>query len=241
MVLGAGLLLAACSGGDGGQGDGLAVPEGDPALIGALADQIMTDPDLISQNRANNAATFGPQDGSIPTLDISGRAISAAQEEAEEMIGGASAMLKVPQAEAVSEPLPIGVALSSLARASGVQAGASGEGNAICVQSVQYSAAWAAKMPPGLPVYPRAAVQEAAGSDVMGCQLRVVNFLTPVPLGDVVDFYYTSALQAGYSAEHTRQDGDDILIGMKGGAMFVLYARRLDDGSTQADLVTNSR
>jgi hypothetical protein len=94
-------------------------------------------------------------------------------------------------------------------------------------------------MPAAFPVYPRAATQEAAGSDEGRCRLRVVDFVTPVPLGDVMDFYFTRALAAGFSAERTLQDGDDVLAGRKGAAAYAVYARRLPSGNTQVDLVTS--
>lgn len=235
LAFSAGLVLSACSSGDDEDGAAAnAARQSDPALTGALAEQIMTDTDLISQNRANNAATFGPQDGSLPTLDSSPKAIGAARGQAMELVGGSSKMQAVPDARRVSDQLPAGVALSVVARAA-----ASGQSAAQCAGAAQYSAAWAAKMPDGFPVYPLAAVQEAAGNEAQGCQLRAINFLTPVSLKDILDFYYTSALAAGYSAEHIMQDGVSIVGGVKGDASFVVYASSFPDGSTQVDLVTN--
>ena len=98
---------------------------------------------------------------------------------------------------------------------------------------------WAARLPRAFPVYPRAAVQEAAGTDAAGCALRVVNFVTPVPLGEVVDFYFTRARSAGFSARRVLQGGDDVLAGVKGRASYVIYARRLPSGHTEIDLVTS--
>ena len=65
-----------------------------------------------------------------------------------------------------------------------------------CAGMVEYTAAWAAKLPDAFPVYPRGAVQEAAGTDAGGCALRVVNFQTPVPVSEVMDFYFTRAAAA---------------------------------------------
>ena len=82
-------------------------------------------------------------------------------------------------------------------------------------------------------------MQEAAGTDVAGCALRVVNFVTPVPLGEVMDFYFTRARNAGFSAQLVLQDGDTVLAGVKGRASYVVYARRLRTGATEVDLVTS--
>jgi hypothetical protein len=54
-----------------------------------------------------------------------------------------------------------------------------------------------------------------------------------------MDFYFTRALAAGFSAERTLQDGDDVLAGRKGAAAYAVYARRLPSGNTQVDLVSS--
>ncbi len=58
---------------------------------------------------------------------------------------------------------------------------------------------WANRLPAAFPVYPRGAVQEAAGTDDDACALRVVNFQTGVSLDDVIDFYFSSARKALYA------------------------------------------
>ena len=60
----AALLLAGCGwfGGDTEE----PVREEDPATTGALGDQIMFDPDLAGQNRADSAAFVPSGDGSVP-------------------------------------------------------------------------------------------------------------------------------------------------------------------------------
>jgi hypothetical protein len=59
-----------------------------------------------------------------------------------------------------------------------------------------------------------------------------------VPLGEVIDFYFTRARGSGFSAERVLQDGDNVLAGTKGTASYVVYARRLPSGNTEVDLVT---
>jgi hypothetical protein len=60
-----------------------------------------------------------------------------------------------------------------------------------------------------------------------------------VPLDEVIDFYFTRARDAGFSAERVVQDGDDVLAGVKGGASYVVYGRRLPSGNSEVDLVTS--
>lgn len=231
-VLGAALVLAlsACS-------ESPAVPVEDsldPAVAAALGDQIMVDPDLIGQNNAGSVADVSPGLDGVPTLDTGSAAIGRARDEALALLGGAAGLRRAPAPKDVAGALPPSAALTAAGRA----AAAPGNG-ASCAQGVHYTMAWAARLPAPFPVYPRAAVQEAAGNDTGGCALRAINFQTPVPLQDVVDFYYSRALAAGYSAERVRQDGDDVLAGTKGRATYALYLRRLPSGATEVDLVTS--
>ena len=106
-----------------------------------------------------------------------------------------------------------------------------------CAAKLEYTAAWAAKLPVAFPVYPRGAVQEAAGTEVAGCSLRAVKFQTPVPVGDVIDFYFSQARKAGFSATHVVEDGDDVLAGTRGPASFTVHARNLPSGASEVDLI----
>ena len=224
------LLLVGCGGGEAAP----AARENDPALSAALGEQIMVDPDLVGQNRANSAAAMPSQDGSLPTLDNTPEAIAAARAEALRLVGGPGRMKKAPEPREVAGALPADAALTAAARAA-----AAPGADADCAEGARYTMQWAARLPRPFPVYPRGAVQEAAGTDAGDCALRVVNFVTPVPLGEVMDFYFTRARDAGFSAQRVLQGGDDVLAGVKGRASYVVYARRLPSGNTEVDLVTS--
>lgn len=227
---GAALLLAGC----GTEQPARFEPESDPALTAALAEPLMIDPDLVGQNRANSAAAMPSHDGSLPTIDRNPEAIAAARAEASRLVGGSGEMRRAPAARVVEGALPADAALTAAARAA-----ASPNADAECAARAAYTMQWAARMPAPFPVYPRGAVQEAAGTDAAGCALRVVNFVTPVPLDEVMDFYFTRAGAAGFTAERTLFDGEDVLAGTRGRAFYVVYARRLPSGNTEVDLVTS--
>jgi hypothetical protein len=222
--------LAGC-GSEPGESD--AATTDDPIAVAALNDQIMVDPDLANQNEANAALT-GSTNRLLPPENTTPEAIAAAREEALALVGGGSKLAAPAQARVVEGEIPVGAMLTAAARAALAMEG----GN--CAERVEYSTVWAARLPDALPVYPRGSTQEAAGTDKNGCALRVVNFLTPVPLEDVLAFYNTRAKQAGYSVEHLHKDGDNILSGTKNGASYVIYARRLNSGTTEVDLVTSN-
>ena len=58
-------------------------------------------------------------------------------------------------------------------------------------------------------------------------------------MDEVIDFYFTRARAAGFSARRVLQEGDDVLSGSKGRASYAVYARRLPSGNTEVDLVTS--
>lgn len=222
------LPLAAC-----GRGAEQADPRADrdPAVSGALADPIMADPDLASQNQGGAALSGGgPASGEVPRLKQGADELAAAREAALALLDG-----KIPAAPGAAATVPASkldgaVTPQAMAEASGL----AGKG---CGERLAYSFAWAAKLPPLLAPYPRGHVRIAAGSDDPACKLRVVSYLTPVALSDVIDFHHARAAPLG--VQHRREGGDEVLIGGKGAARFALYARRGLDGFTQVDLVTS--
>lgn len=226
------LVLSAC--GDGDEPAKVAAAEADPALTGALSDQIMIDPDLAGQNEAGAAGAMAGASGALPPEDNSPQAIAAARAEALALLGGAAKLKPAPVAREVASEGSAGSLITAAARAA-----TSPATGVKCADKASYTMTWAAKLPVTFTVYPRGNVQEAAGNDGQGCKLRVVNFTTPVALNEVIDFYYTRALNAGFKADYVRQGGDEVLGGSKGAASFVVYARKLPTGRTEVDLITS--
>ncbi|QKG69912.1 hypothetical protein [Erythrobacter mangrovi] len=223
-------LLAACGGGS----DEPAVDEAmDPASEQALNDELMTDPDMAGRNEAN-AALSGTGNAAIPNIDKSPRAIEAARARAAELVGGVDKLKPAP----APRPLAGNESDTDAMRAAAIAAIKPGGAN--CADAVEYSATWAAKLPAAFPVYPRGNTQEAAGTDQGDCALRIVSYLTPVALDDVLSFYSTRARDAGFKVDHAIKAGDNILSGTKGASAYVVYARRLPEGITQVDLVTTN-
>lgn len=206
----------------------------DPLMSAALADQIMIDPDMVNRNGANRVASFASLDGSVPRPDGGADAIRAAREEALDLVGGTNNLLRAPQPESRDGSLPAQGAFSVVARAA---TSASGMEN--CAAIANFSAIWAARMPVAFPVYPRGAVQEAAGTDDGACHLRAVNFVTPVPLAEVMDFYYTRARAENFDLRRTVQGEDDVLAGTRGTQSVTVFARELPGAMVSVDLVTS--
>lgn len=230
------LALAACGGGrdaepnlDTLDNELLEANAADPAVTAALQDQIMVDPSLAAQ--ANGDAVrppARPYSGAAP-----GAGIAAGSSARDETLDQAPAGSDCKDCKAGREALTLG----ELARAQQRTGGTNG-GTAACATKIGYSAQWATRLPAALALHPDARVAEAAGTDADGCRLRVVSYTVAQPLGRMVDWYYTRARRAGYSAEH-QADGDEHVVGgTRGNAAYVVYLSP-QNGRTAIDLVVD--
>lgn len=221
-------LLAAC--GDGAAADG--PPPRDPAVAAALAEPLLSDPDLAGSSRSGTALTGGgPATGGVPLILFDAAAAEAARSAARDLIGGPIA--PAPQPLAGGEQSPLARAPTAAAMAAALPF------SRACGESLDYSFAWAARLPASLPIYPRAHAQEAGGSDRAGCRLRVVNFHAAVQPDEVIAFYLASAARSGLSADYRREGTDLVLRGGLGGLNYALFVRPLADGGSEVDLIVN--
>lgn len=195
----------------------------DPALTVALADQILVDPALTQGSNADAIRPPNRPDlGATPPVDIArfpDRTDPAASRRAPAPGGDC------PECRAAK------AALTLEALAGGQSESAS------CAADVGYSATWSTRLPADLPLYPDARVVEAAGNDRNGCALRVVNFATTAAVGKVIDWYYTRAVAAGYTAGHKTDGAQHVLAGVRGGAAYTLYVSPRNGGGADVDLV----
>ena len=198
----------------------------DPALIAALHDQIMVDPQLVQHANAGAVRPAPrPDPGSIPPDDIGApRDMSKPQD----LKAAPAPTASCPDCKAAHGALTLGALAERQSQAS----------VAACSGSLSYATGWADKVPAALPLYPDARIAEAAGTDAKGCALRVVSFASVASIQRITDWYYAHATRAGYTANH-RADGDErVLRGGKGSASFMLYLRPRPGGGTDADVVT---
>lgn len=212
--------------------------EQDPAISAALNEQLMTDPDLARSNPENRAlAGGGPASAAIPLEDRSPEAIARARADARQLLGGRAPTPAPPPASGAGPDLGHGggatAALTAIAALGGDAAARS------CAARLEYGFVWAARMPQAVPIYPRGHAQEAAGTDRDGCALRVVNFLTPVPAAEVIDFYWTVAGRASLPAQHRLAGSDHAVIARGKAGQAVVFVRTRADGLTEVDLVTS--
>jgi hypothetical protein len=199
-----------------------------PVIAQALDDPLMTDPDLSSRNEGAAAITVRI-DGPLPTLPVSPDAVASARVEAAEMVGGDDKLTAVPPARGEVPPL---AADHSLADHLALLAS-----KTACKARLGDSAIWAARLPEALPVYPRGATIAATGGEGNGCRVIALEFATPVPLDEVLAFYWHRARAGGFAPVRKVAGDTAVLQGQGSGAAFDLRART-QGGQTLVELAT---
>lgn len=223
------LALAACSA---AEKTADAEADRDPAAAAALNDPIMVDPDLTSQNRGNSALTGGgPVQGDLPNFIRTPEAAEAARAAAQTQLGSAPPVAPDPVSTRPKSRLAGALTLPALAAAAGIA-------TSVCADQLSFTMAWAARLPAGLPIYPRGHTIMSAGSDNAGCKVRAVRFVTSVAVSDAVNYYFASARAAKLPAERRREGSDEVIAGTPGGAAYAVYVRQRSDGLTEVDLFT---
>ena len=220
------LALAACSADD----EPVAKQPRDPAVEQALNDPLMTDPDLSSRNEGAAALTVNV-DGALPVLEASPEAIASARAEASALLGGTGAAVSIPAPRGTIAPLG---ASHSPADHLAVLADKTS-----CKAPLRDSTIWAARLPAALPVYPRGATVAATGGDGKACRVAAVVFSTPIPVDEVVAFYWRRARIAGLAPVTLTADDTPVLQGRGKGVAFDLRAHETD-GGTIVELATVS-
>ncbi|WJY18831.1 hypothetical protein QQS45_00830 [Alteriqipengyuania flavescens] len=219
------VLLSAC----GGNGE-----EAVPPTEVALERPIASDPDLALSN--DSGAVLGLGGGSaagMPEVDRSPETVVRIREKAVRHVGGNQAMQDAPEADETLEEAPDILTLEQRFASSGLTTLA-------CSRTVRYGGRYSATMPQPFALYPEAALQDAAGSDGEACKLRGAVFRTPMPVQDVLDFYYTLGGKAGFQQARAEMGETQVLTGERKGRKFALYASEIGDGVTEAELLVAS-
>lgn len=203
----------------------------DPALTAALQDQIMVDPRLGQQANGDAIRPPGqPYSAPVPSPNI---ATNTDPVEGEKLLRAPAPVSggQCSQCDTAKQAATLGglAARQKNARTRG------------CASSLQYGAAWATRLPAGVPLYPRAHVTEAAGTGG-SCALRVVSFAASESMQHLLDWYYTRASRAGYTAEHQTDGAQHVLGGTRSrdDAAYVIYFTGRADGGTDVDVIANN-
>lgn len=225
LVLLVPVLLAACSGGERAVGR----QDPDPVTVAALADPLMTDPDLTSQSHASAAlGGGGPGQAEIPREPLGPEWVGKARSAAEALAG-----TRLAPASPAGERAPLAETLTPVAFAALVP------GARACTETAGYGFIWAAALPAPFPVYPRGHVQIGAGNDLGGCRLRAVRFTSPVPGEEIAAFYRAQGRAAGLPLDYRKAGDRLVLAGRKGKAAVLIAIAARDDGLSEVDLATS--
>lgn len=237
------LLLAAC-GGDTADDQSVAELDekltgkgSDPALNAALDDRILVDPQLTdSANVTAVGEAAQPLNGARPADTGYEGSAASAEDLADTKIIRAPSPTIVAAEDCANCGDKRAVTLGGLASDA-----AAGRGKGTCEAKLQYGAAWATRMPPEFPVYPRGRVNEAGGVDGGLCDIRAVSFVTSSAMQDVVDYYYSRARRSGYSAEYQIRAGEHTLGGVRSvdSGAYIITFNKIASG-TAVDIVANN-
>lgn len=216
------------------QDDGLT--SNDPAVRGAIEDQIMVDPSLASRSNAA-AATAGaqPMTGGVPAARAGGSPADAANDVRAQL----GQLIATPAPGRWEDTCDTNCSRTAATRPATLGGLAREQAGAGCAADVRYGADWANRMPATFPVYPRANLIEAAGVANGTCNVRVINFQTRVGMQAVLDYYYTRAVRDGYTAEHLLRGSEHYLGGTKGDLAFVIMLRNEANGIVDVDIVAS--
>lgn len=172
----------------------------DPLIEQALGDQLLADLDLASQNEANAALTVG-FDSSIPPLLTGPESRAKARTAMRSLLleGGEIADLPDPNGDAELQELK--GALTAAERASRI--GFAKE----CAERLNYSAIWAARLPDHAAIAPGGAVIEAAGNPQKQCNIRIISYVTDLPVDEALQFHFNMARRAELKPLYIKGDG----------------------------------
>ena len=223
----------------------------DPEMNLAVEDRILVDPELTQSANTNAAkAAPAPLSGAVPPdAGYDGAAATRDQINAANTIsranaaaGGSAGSYSAPQPSMVADADCTncgdqrGITLGALAEQ---QSGGRSGG---CNANITYGASWAERLPAPFGLFPRARLVEAGGLESARCNVRAASFTTASPMKDVVDYYYSRAKSAGYSAEYQVRKGEHVLGGTRtkdDGAYFITFNRHAG-GGTAVDIIANN-
>ena len=227
------LLLGACGvlGEEDAQpGDASAAAAGaDPMVARALADPLMSDPDLASRSEANALVTF-TDSVPLPVFPATPEAATRARDlaRAELLTSGA-----IPALGPVASGSG-GAALGGLTDPAAILSAMDVPPG--CRSGVRPGFAFAARLASPAAIMPQGMVELAAGSDAPGCGLRLVRYLTPASVEDVLIYHNTLAQRAGFAIQRFDQPEAILLARGKQAATLRVHARKLPGGMSAVDM-----
>ncbi|WP_143738141.1 hypothetical protein [Erythrobacter donghaensis] len=204
----------------------------DPVMARALADPLMSDPDLASRNEANAALGFADSHA-LPVIAASAADAGAARDRMRLELLAEGPIPNLPRAVRPGAGVtPLGPMAIPEALLAAVGAPAT------CASGLKEDFALAASLPPLAALPPQAMVVQAGGADGPGCALRIIRYRTAAGPEDVLQYHYAKARRAGLKAVRHAVPEDILRAEGKGGERLTVHARPGAHGLTAVDLIT---
>jgi hypothetical protein len=223
----AALSLSAC--GEEQAGAPVQIVGQDPLLSRALNDPLMVDPDLAWRNEANAVIAF--RDGHpLPPFGFSDDAANRASEAARLELLENGQIPAVPSATDVEGR----ASLAALTTAGEIVEAVGSRTD--CIGDLDGDLQWSTAMPPTSAIMPHGMIQQAAGIDQGTCVIRVVRYLTPAGIDDVLEYHFTKADRERFRIE--RFDVPEMqLRGERRDQQIAVHMRAGPGGMTAVDVV----
>ncbi len=201
----------------------------DPLVARALGDPLMVDPDLSWRTEANAAITF--QDGHpLPPFearsDAASRAVEAARVEL--LSGGPIPSLPL---EAGGEGAP---ALGGLQTAGAILQALDARPD--CIDRMDARLDWSTQLPETSSIMPHGMVRQAAGVDTGNCVIRVVRYLTPASMDDVLEYHFAKVDRARFRVDRFASPEPQLRADRRDQAIAV-HVREGPGGMTAVDVI----
>ena len=226
------LALSAC-GGSAPVAETYVVNEVDPYIARALNDPLMVDPDLAYRNEANAAIAIG-YDHAIPSFKGTEDSAGAAREVARLELLEDGPIRDLPMPSLETGP-------ASLANQFGVEAVLEVvDAPSRCRKDIKGDFAYAASLPDIARVMPHGMVRLAAAVEAPDCELRIVRYVTPVPIEDALQYHYTLATREGFEVSYFAEPEASLMTDRRGTYLRV-FARATTGNLTAVDVATWSR
>ena len=191
----------------------------DPAVARAIMAPLLADPELAGLAAEHPAPI--QLDAALPPEGFAPSTVAAARGEAQRLLAGASPR---PLPAAGACPGCAALFLDQRAAVLGPD----------CRDRLTPSLDWSLRLPPELPIYPKAHLREAAGGDDPACHARAASFTAPVPAHEVLGFYRALAARAGYALQPA---GGRAFVGHRGAKRMAVIVRPGENGFAQFDLL----
>ncbi len=206
----------------------------DPVMARALADPLMSDPDLASRNEANAALGFADSHA-LPVIAASPADIRAARDRMRLELLADGPIPNLPRAVKPGAGVTmLGPMASPAALLAAVGAPAT------CASGLREDFALAASLPPLALLPPQAMVVQAGGADAPGCAVRIIRYRIAASPEDVLQYHYAKARRAGFKSVRHMIPEDILRAKREGGQRLTVHARPAAHGLTAVDLIARA-